>query len=186
MGRRRHSWAVWAIWGPMLLATFLVAPESAAAQASQGTIVIAVRHAERADAGADRDQAPATPDPPLSDIGEERARCLARSLEHAGVTRIFSTDYQRTLRTAQPVAELLELGVERYDPRALDEFAARLRTMGGVVLVVGHSNTTPSLVGALGGDPVSPVAEDEYERLYTVFVDGGQARSTLTRFCPAG
>jgi phosphohistidine phosphatase SixA len=163
-----------------LLAAGLLAPAPVAAQATDGSVVIAVRHAERADDGT-----VSQTDPNLSAIGEERARCLARTLEHAGITRIFSTAYRRTMETAAPVAELLGLEVEDYDPRALEEFAGELRGMGGVILVVGHSNTTPGLVEALGGDPVSPIGESEYERLYTVFAAPGDTRSTLTRFCPA-
>jgi phosphohistidine phosphatase SixA len=164
----------------ILVALGLLAPAPAAAQTAEGTVVIAVRHAERADDGAD-----AQTDPTLSDIGDERARCLARTLEASGITRIFSTAYRRTMETAAPVAQLLGLTVEEYDPRALGEFAGELRGMGGVILVVGHSNTTPGLVEALGGDPVSPIDESEYERLYTVFAAPGATRSTLTRFCPA-
>jgi len=152
-----------------------------AAAGADGTIVIAVRHAERADDGGD-----ATRDPALSDIGGERARCLAHTLADAGLTRVFSTDYIRTRSTARPVAEALGLEVEPYDPRALDTFAQDLRDAGGVILVVGHSNTTPSLVEALNGDPVAPIEEDEYDRLYTVFLTGDGARSTLTRYCPTG
>jgi len=149
---------------------------------TEGTIVIAVRHAERADDGAER----AARDPALSEVGSDRARCLARTLEHAGVTRVFSTDYVRTRSTARPVAEALGLEVEGYDPRALGTFADVLRDAGGVVVVVGHSNTTPALVDALGGESVSPIDEHEYDRLYTVFLGDGGVRSTLTRYCPAG
>ncbi len=147
----------------------------------EGRIVIAVRHAERADDGG-----AAARDPALSEAGEARARCLVRTLRDAGITRVFSTDYVRTRSTAEPVARALDLEVEAYDPRDLDGFAARLRDTDGVTLVVGHSNTTPSLVAALGGDPGDPIEETEYDRLYIVFVAENGARSTLTRYCPAG
>ncbi len=169
----------------VLLAAGMPAAAPASAQSSDGTVVIAVRHAERADDPAPGEQMVAQSDPTLSAVGDERARCLARTLEHAGITRVFSTGYRRTMETAAPVAELLGLTVEEYDPRALGGFAEELRGMGGVVLVVGHSNTTPGLVEALGGDPVSPIGESEYERLYTVVAAPGVTRSTLTRFCPA-
>lgn len=150
--------------------------------ATEGTIVLAVRHAERADDGAER---PAR-DPALSVVGTARAQCLARTLEDAGITRIFSTDYLRTRSTARPVADALGLEVDEYDPGALDAFVEELHGAGGVVLVVGHSNTTPSLVEALGGTSVAPIEEDEYDRLYTVFPGDDGARSTLTRYCPTG
>ena len=169
----------------VLVAGGLLVPTPGAAQSADGTVVIAVRHAERADDAAHGEPMVAQADPDLSDVGEARAACLASTLADAGITRIFSTEYRRTLQTAAPVAELLGLEVESYDPRDLRGFAEELRGMGGVVLVVGHSNTTPGVVEALGGDPVSPIGESEYERLYTVFAAPGVARSTLTRFCPA-
>ncbi|MDT8368156.1 MAG: histidine phosphatase family protein [Longimicrobiales bacterium] len=154
-------------------------PAASWAQSDTPTVVILVRHAERADDGSE-------PDPPLSDRGRSRAECLAETLAHAGVTRVFSTPYLRTMHTARPVAARLGLEVETYDPRSLGSFAASLDGMGGVVLVVGHSNTTPRLVEALGADPVQPIAEDEYDRLHTVFLSGTAVAGTLTRFCPAG
>jgi hypothetical protein len=48
---------------------------------------------------------------------------------------------------------------------------------------VGHSNTTPALVDALGGASVSPVEEDEYDRLYVVVLGPGETvTSSLLRF----
>jgi len=173
--------------GVAWVALVLAVPGPVQGQATQeATVVIAVRHAERADQGPGASAMVSARDPELSEVGLERAICLAHTLEHAGVTRVFTSPYRRTRSTASPVAEMLGLAVEEYDPRAMDDFAERLRGMGGTVLVVGHSNTTPHLVGALGGDPSSPIAEDEYERLYTVFLAGDTTRSTLTRFCPAG
>jgi len=172
----------------VVLAVLMFAGASAGALAqdpADATVVIAVRHAERADQGPGADPMISSADPPLSRTGLERAACLARTLEDAGVTRVFTTPYARTRQTAEPLAEMAGVPVEEYNPRGLSDFAAELRGMGGVVVVVGHSNTTPGLVEVLGGDPVSPIAEDEYERLYTVFVTEGTTRSTLTGFCPA-
>lgn len=158
------------------------APAPVEAQTTAGpvsgdpTIVILVRHAERADDGS-------TSDPDLSAAGVERARCLARTLANAGVTSIRSTNYRRTLRTAAPLAEALGLDIETYDPRDLSAVAADLASTGGTIVVVGHSNTTPELVRALGGDPVGPMGESDYDRLYTVFVSERGVRSTLISYC---
>lgn len=175
------------IGGAAAFLILVMAPAAVAAQAAgDGTVVIAVRHAERADQGPGADPMISSSDPPLSEIGLQRAACLARTLEHVGVTRVLSTPYARTQQTAAPVAEMAGVEVEEYNPRALGDFAEGLRGAGGVIVVVGHSNTTPGVVEALGGDPVSPIDELEYERLYTVFMVGESTRSTLTAFCPAG
>jgi len=171
----------------LLFATAGAAPCALTAQSgSDATVVIAVRHAERADQGPGADPMISSTDPPLSAVGLQRAACLAETLEHAGVTRVFTSPYARTRQTAAPVAAIAGVETEEYNPRQMAAFVDSLREMGGVVVVVGHSNTTPAVVQALGGDPVSPIAEDEYERLYTVFLAGDVTRSTLTSFCPVG
>lgn len=121
-----------------------------------------LRHAEKADSSAD---------PPLSPEGEERARGLVRTLSGVGVTHLHSTDYRRTRQTLGSLAELTGLEVEIYNPRDLTGFAARLREMDGVHVVVGHSNTTPELAELLGGDPGPAMDESEYGRLYVLVRD---------------
>lgn len=146
----------------------------AAAPAQEAWTVWLVRHAEKVDDGRD---------PELSLEGRARADLLADRLADAGITAVHTTDYLRTRHTAQPVADALGLEPVLYDPGALEAFAAELREAGGIHLVVGHSNTTPALVEALGGDPVSPIDEAEYDRLYRVWLDeDGTVRSELERF----
>lgn len=125
-------------------------------------VVFLVRHAEKVDA---------SEDPELSSAGVERAAELARVLADAGVERIHSSDYARTRDTAAPVAAALGLEVELYDPRDLPALVERLSAAGGRHLVVGHSNTTPSAVELLGGEPGGEIEEKgEYDRLYIVTV----------------
>jgi broad specificity phosphatase PhoE len=140
----------------------------------QATVVYLVRHAERADDGTD--------DPPISDAGTARANLLARMLADAGVDRVHATAYRRTRATAAPLAERLELGVEAYDPRDLSGLATHIRNEGGRHLVVGHSNTTPAAVAALGGEPGTPIAESEHDRLYVVTLTPSGAVTVLLRF----
>lgn len=132
--------------------------------------VIAVRHAEK---GADDPR-----DPHLSEAGTARAAELARLLGHAGVTHVFTTQYNRTRDTVAPLADALELEVTPYDAFALAAFAEQLAALepGSVAVVAGHSNTTPLLVELLGGT-LSGVGthrgqpaldEAEYDRAFVV------------------
>jgi phosphohistidine phosphatase SixA len=132
---------------------------AAAGLARAETIVFLVRHAEKVDA---------SKDPELDERGRARAASLADLLGDSSIAFVYSTDYIRTRETARPVAERLGLPIEIYDPSDLPGLAKRIRAQGGRSLVVGHSNTTGELVRALGGDPGSPIAEDEYDRLYVV------------------
>jgi phosphohistidine phosphatase SixA len=140
------------------------------------SMVYLVRHAEKADTGKD---------PELNDIGKERAEDLSRFLKDAGITNIWTTDYKRTRETVAPIAARTRVKVEVYDPSKLGEFATKLKSIPGRHLVVGHSNTTPALVQALGGDPGPPMPESEFDRFYIVTL--GQNLATIQlRFGASG
>ena len=105
-----------------------------------------VRHAEK---GQDDPK-----DPTLTATGQARAQLIARELAHAGITAIYSTDYQRTRLTAQPLADRLGLNVQIYDAkRDLAEFLQEVQSnhAGERVLIVGHSNTIPNMANILSG-----------------------------------
>ncbi|MFC1661956.1 histidine phosphatase family protein [Gemmatimonadota bacterium] len=131
-----------------------------APQTGEDVVVFLVRHAEKADDPSD--------DPPLTEVGEARAAALAFLLSDAGLTHIHSTPTRRTMDTASPVQEVTGLGVEPYQGGELGQLAAALRSTPGRHLVVGHSNTTPALVGLLGGDPGVPMEDSEYDRFYVL------------------
>lgn len=123
------------------------------------------------------------PNPYLSEIGLARAASLADRLAAAGLDRVFSTEYRRTWTTALPVAHAAGLAVESYDPRDLEAFAAQLRAMTGTILVVGHSNTTPMLVEALGAEPGEPIDErTEFDRLYRLEVGAFGLVTEMTHY----
>lgn len=134
-------------------------------------VVFLVRHAEKVEDG--------SKDPPLTAAGRARAARLARMLGDAGLTGVYSTDYRRTRETAAPAAASAGLEVRIYDPSKPEALAARLRARAGRYLVVGHSNTVPGLVRALGGDPGPAMSEAEYDRLYVVLI--GPAGVTTLR-----
>jgi 2,3-bisphosphoglycerate-dependent phosphoglycerate mutase len=144
------------------------------------SLVVLVRHAERAGPSAD--------DPGLTPIGAERALVLARLLEDAEITRIHSSDTRRTRETALPLARHGGLEIEIYDHRDLERLAAQLLTMPGRHLVVGHSNTTDEMSVLLGGDSHGPIVEAwEYDRLYFLTPrPGGGMETIMIRFGPVG
>ncbi len=156
----------------LLFLLLVVPPSSVLAQ--DDVVIYLVRHAERAEDGTD--------DPPISEEGEARAGLVADLLQDAGITQIHSTDYKRTRATAGPTATRTGLEVRSYDPRDLAAFARRLLATPGRHLVVGHSNTTPALVRALGGDPGDPIEEMEYDRLYIIVADPDGVSTILMRF----
>lgn len=157
----------------LLFASLGAGPEAVRAQAD-ATVIYLVRHAERHEDG--------TSDPPLSEAGWHRAALVAETLRDAGLTHIHTTDFKRTRATGRPTADRTGLEMVTYDPRDLAAFARRLRSTPGRHLVLGHSNTTPELVTALGGDAGTPIAEMEYDRLYIVTITEAGASTVLVRF----
>jgi broad specificity phosphatase PhoE len=160
-----------------LVVLVAVAPSVASAQ-----MVIVVRHAERADAGAPAGNAmTAAPDPELSAAGKARAQALAAMLKDAGVTAIYTTEYTRTKDTAAPLAAALKITAEVVSARDQAAMIAKVKAhTSGAVLVVGHSNTVPAIIKALGG-PEFTLGESEYDSLFFV-APGGV--TTRVRFKP--
>lgn len=137
------------------------------------TTIYLVRHAEK-EAG---------PDPSLTIVGRARADILAQDLADAGLTAIWSTDTKRTRETAKPASNQTGLPIQIYDANRQNAFAAQLKAAPGNILIVGHSNTIPQLVDALGGKPGEPIVEaSEYDRLYVVTVTRGRVKSELRRY----
>ncbi len=160
-------------WMPLALAAHVFAQSAGVpAPGRAASVAYLVRHAEKVDDSRD---------PALSPAGEARARELARILGNAGITHVWSTDFQRTRHTAAPIAAALGLQVRTYNPSDLAGFAAELRRTPGRHLVVGHSNTTPGTVEALGGDPGPLTPDTEYDRLYVV-VMAAPATTVMLRF----
>lgn len=152
------------------------APPTPDAAPGPAGVVYLVRHGETVWEGADRH---------LSDRGRARAEAIALRLADAGIERILSTETPRTEETAAPTAARLGIVVESYEGNPherLAPFAAALRAAGGIVLVVGHSDTTPVLVELLGGEPGTPIGHDEHDRLYRVELPSGA--TTMERVGP--
>lgn len=152
----------------------LVAAQVAAPVAVDAVTVVLVRHAERLDD---------SPNSPLNDLGRERVERLRTLLADVDFTHVHSTNLTRTLDTARPIAE--DDGVELilYSPGELEQLAETIRATPGRHLVSGHSNTTPRLAEALGGDPHGPIDHMEYDRLYIIVIQPGRAAvTTLLRF----
>ncbi len=140
------------------------------------TTVILVRHAERAGEPSERD-------PELSEAGKARAQTLAHVLGEINVTTIYATPFLRTQHTAQPLADLLGIEVTTAPGSRshVQELAETLKNdhQGEVVVVVGHSNTIPPIVNALGAGPFENLTEQEYDDLFVVILTADGRATTL-------
>jgi 2,3-bisphosphoglycerate-dependent phosphoglycerate mutase len=158
------------------VAVALVLLGALAAPARAQRAIFVVRHAERADAGMN-----ATPDPLLSAAGEARAERLADMLLDTGVTAIYSTEYQRTIRTVQPLAQRLGLEVQQVPAKDTAALIARVQRSkpSDAVVVAGHSNTLPEILTALGDPEPVTIKDDEYDNLFVVVPRKGEAPVVL-------
>lgn len=125
--------------------------------------VFIVRHAEKQLDTNDND-------PPLSNAGNARAQNLARWLAAVPLRAILVSDTIRSRSTAAPIAAALGREVTVVDPQDAASLANRIaqETDWTDVLVVGHSNTIPPLVRALGIETEIAIADDAYDRLFVV------------------
>ena len=129
------------------------------------TTFILVRHAETSGAGAN---------PGLSVAGQARAETLKNMLAPLTLSAVYSTNYNRTMQTAQPVATAKGLPILQYDPTDPEALIdpALVNFPKGIVLIVGHSNTTPEFINAMTGTQDAPfIAEADYDNLFIVQVN---------------
>lgn len=142
----------------------------ASATVDAKSVIYLIRHAEKQDDG--------TRDPSLTEQGRTRADWLGGWFAERDITAIYSSEFKRTLETVAPLSEHLNLPIMPYNPRALEDLADRLRGEEGIILVSGHSNTTPMLVNLLIGEERYPELEEawEYDYIFQVTLgDQGEA-----------
>lgn len=140
--------------------------------------IYVVRHAE---------QVQNVDDPPLTEVGQQRARALAQFLRDAGITAVYSSEAQRTRQTAQPMAEVLGKEVRQVPRENTEALIARIRQEEpeGRVLVVGHSETVPQILRALGHAEEITIDRGDYDNVFVVAPDGGPKPLVLRQRLPA-
>jgi broad specificity phosphatase PhoE len=118
--------------------------------------------------------------PHLTGTGMQRAQNWAKILKNIHFDAIYSTNYHRTLETAEPIAKALNLDITLYSPNDLKLKPFMRETNGQTVLIVGHSNTTPMLSNALiKENKYNQIPETTYGNLYIVNLNKTGANATL-------
>ena len=112
--------------------------------------------------------------------GQARAKDLAAAVADAHVSTVIATQFVRTQATAKPVADAAGkttiIVPATADPKAhADSVAAKVRAApaGSAVLVVGHSNTIPLIIAALGGPKMQDLCDAEYSNMFVMQMAGG-------------
>jgi broad specificity phosphatase PhoE len=126
----------------------------------------------------------------LSETGLAQASTLACLLKDSGITAIYTSDIDRTKRTAAPLKGILaargvevqqheiplgdELRDDAKNPALQDAYAKTVHDHikanhpKEIILVVGHDNTVPAVIRALGYKPRVTIRSTEFDRLFQV------------------
>ncbi len=133
-----------------------------------------IRHAEK-----DRSDA-SNKNPHLLEIGKLRAEHWNEVLKNVKFDAVYSTDFNRTIETAQPTAKKNNLKLTFYDFKKIDISNFLKTTHGKNVLVVGHSNTTPNFVNSvLGYKKYEEIEDNNNSNLYIVTISSDSISDVL-------
>ncbi len=123
--------------------------------------IFLLRHAERGDQ---------SPDPGLTLAGEMRAHRLAWMLQDAGITAIYVTEWARTNKTAEPLANKLSLKLIKIKADESKKLIEQIKAdkSDGKALIINHSNTLPDLLLQLGAARQITFTEYDYDRLFVL------------------
>jgi broad specificity phosphatase PhoE len=135
---------------------------SALCLADAQQVVFLVRHGEQASG--------ANGDAPLAEAGQRRARTLVTVLKDAGLTAIYVSEFQRTIQTAEPLTQALQIEPTHLPRGDIEGLIHRLRTQhaDGRVLIVSHSLTIPHVLKAFGHPEEVVIQREEYDRLFVI------------------
>ncbi len=157
-----------------LLLLFVVLA-SVSVSLAQKTTVYIVRHAEK-------NMNDINPkDPVLNLDGLKRAQDLVKFLAKEDIAAVFSTNYLRTIQTAEPVAKKADKKIIIYDAGKIAELVHQVTTEynGKTVLIVGHSNTVLPMLKAFGGTTnVTEIKDNEYNYLFRVTINSDSTSTT--------
>ncbi len=146
---------------------------------AQDQTILLIRHAEKLqDAGTD---------PGLSALGQQRANRLIELFTSFKPAAIFTTQYQRTQLTGQPLATALNIPLTIFamDKDNTQHYSDLLMKRicelpkGANVLVIGHSNSIPTIVEEWTNEPVKPIKDSEFDRFFLVKISNCQVVGNL-------
>ena len=107
---------------------------------------------------------------------------IARLLKDSGITAIYTSQWQRTIKTAEPLASALKIKLVSHPVADREGLFRRLRTehRDDVVLIVGHDRSVPALLKMFGHPEAITIAPTEYDNLF-VLVPKDAGPPTLLR-----
>ncbi len=117
-------------------------------------------------------------DPDLTPTGKARAERVRAWFARKPLAAIYVSDYKRTRQTAAPIAAERGLSVTIYDPADTPGLIELVRSQRKPVLIVGHSNTVPDIVEALGGERPPALGHPDFGDIWTI-TDGRTEKASI-------
>jgi broad specificity phosphatase PhoE len=170
----------WSWWGAAALTVSALTLSGLVGRplAAQPSMVVLVRHGEKATVGGS--------DPSLSEAGVARAQALAGALTMLTPNAIVVSSLKRTGETAAVVVSKTGvvptvIPIDGGGAAHVAAVAAAVRAARGIVLVVGHSNTVPAIVTALGGPSLPDLCDASYATLFVLTPGQAGAAAQVVR-----
>ena len=110
-------------------------------------------------------------DPDLTAEGQRYAQLLANQFPGEPPASIFVSNTKRAQQTAAPLAAKLGITPRVYDPRDTRFLITEIMKEPPPVLIVGHSNTVPDIIAALGGRRPKPLTHEDFGDLWRIWDD---------------
>lgn len=142
-----------------------------------------VRHAEKLSGN----------DPSLTTEGNNRAGDLMRVLTDKKIARIYVTEYKRTQNTGDSLRIQSGIDTVHYlsDTSCID-LVNKIKANGDLnrtILIIGHSNTLPTIIRKLGllEYAAEDIPSNEFDNLFLIKFKKGRPSLTKTKFgLPSG
>jgi broad specificity phosphatase PhoE len=131
-------------------------------QTSETTTIYLIRHCEKE----------ATfNDPELSEEGKLRAANWAKYFDDTPIDGFYTTATKRTSTTCSIIADSKNKEIQFYNHNSLSLVDIVKTHQGQTLLIVGHSNTLPTLLNTFLGQEVYQILEEnEYSSLFTITI----------------
>ncbi len=129
-----------------------------------------VRHAEK-------DIVP-NGNPNLTQAGQERALLLKKMLKHKQVSLVYSTNTNRTIQTAQPIATASNAAINYYSINTIHAVLKTIFLSKKNALIVGHSNSVLQILDSLHvKHRVTKIEEDVFGHFFIVKIKGYNSKN---------
>jgi 2,3-bisphosphoglycerate-dependent phosphoglycerate mutase len=142
--------------------------------------VIIFRHADK-ETPAEGDNS----EPDISIEGQKRALLLVKVLEKYKPTRLFSTNYPRTIQTATPLSQIKKLPIEFYEPGEMNSLVEKILSSEKQrnIAVVGHNSTTFELVNLLLKESKYKMPdESDYGKIWIIRIKNGKITDKIISY----